>query len=627
MVGLLASVAATLIAFHYQRGRAAAIDDAAEDMRIFTERLVERFQIVFADTVSLVRFASNSEAFVAAPPDQLEAKVRFLQPAITASAHIDGAYVGYPNGAFLHVVDLADSEAWRSVLGAPPGATTAIRVITGGPQAGRSSQWSFRDAAGKTVRQDRWEPAAYDPRPRPWYRSTVGHTELVATAPYAMATTGALALTVAAAHHADRNVVVGVDVLLDTISRFLADQRISPESVAFILDDRGTPIIHSNPSAVPERVGWARDERTTPAADPVVAAAQAAELSEGKVGGLDVGGREYIAMAATLDEVPLLKGDRIVIAAPLDELTAEANRALLQGAGLSALILAAGIGCALLFAQWISRSLYQLTLGVHRLQQFDFETPIEVGSRVREISALAAAMTTARATIRTFGLYVPKELVRRVIASGQVAARSAQRHEVTALFTDIYDFTTISERHAPEDVVTMLSAYFDVFSDTVAHHNGAIIQFLGDSVFAMWNVPIPDPHHAEHACRCAIAVKNQLDDFNAAQRTRGLPEFRTRFGIHTGSAVVGNVGAKERLQYTGMGDTVNVASRLEGMNKIHGTTILVSAAVVERCSEHLVFRPLGRSHAKGRVEDVEVFELVQDKGGFPEFETGGRSSQ
>jgi adenylate cyclase len=156
----------------------------------------------------------------------------------------------------------------------------------------------------------------------------------------------------------------------------------------------------------------------------------------------------------------------------------------------------------------------------------------------------------------------------------------------------------------------MLSEYFDIFSETVNEHGGTIIQFLGDSVFALWNAPVPDAQHAEHACRCALAVEGKLRAYNERQRTKGLPEFRTRFGIHSGMAVVGSVGARERLQYTAMGDTVNVASRLEGMNKIYGTAILASSAVVALCSGAIRFRPLGSAQAKGRMAALEIHEVL-----------------
>ena len=139
---------------------------------------------------------------------------------------------------------------------------------------------------------------------------------------------------------------------------------------------------------------------------------------------------------------------------------------------------------------------------------------------------------------------------------------------------------------------------------------GPHIALLGDSIFAMWNAPVADELHAENACRAALAMRDALAEFNLEQKRRGLPEFRTRFGIHTGEAVVGSVGAVDRLQYTAMGDTINVASRLEGMNKEHGTTILASSAVYERCHNVILFRPLGEAHAKGRREEIGLFEVV-----------------
>src|SRR5690606_31268958 len=149
------------------------------------------------------------------------------------------------------------------------------------------------------------------------------------------------------------------------------------------------------------------------------------------------------------------------------------------------------------------------------------------------------------------------------------------------------------------EVVIMLSEYFDILNVAVGKHDGTIIQFLGDSIFAMWNAPVTDERHAEKACRAALAMKEALDIFNAGQVARGLPEFRTRFGIHTGTAVVGSVGAADRLQYTAMGDTINVASRLEGMNKAHRTTILASREVYLRCRDTIRFQALGQAHAKG----------------------------
>ena len=419
-------------------------------------------------------------------------------------------------------------------------------------------------------------------------------------------------MTVAEALSSRPDVVIGADVVLDTLTGFLAAERMTGDTAAFIVDQAGTPIIHSD-KALMRRMLAARKERDAGAAavgDPLLRAIRATGMPVGTPFFVDADGRSFLVAVAPIDSALMFNGHRVVAAAPFDELMANAQRGLLHGIGVSSIVLAGGIASALLFARLISKSLQKLTQGVRRLQELDFDTPITVRSRIAEIATSASAMSAASATIRTFGLYVPKELVRQIIATSQFTGRSAQREDVTALFSDIFDFTTISEQHPPEEVVQLLSAYFDIFSEVVATHHGAIIQFLGDSVFAMWNAPTPDPKHAEDACRCALALQERIGVFNASLEERGQPVFRTRFGIHTGSAVVGSVGASERLQYTGMGDTVNVASRLEGLNKAFGTTILVSSAVVARCPPDLIFRPLGATQAKGRAQALEVFEVI-----------------
>ena len=578
-------------------------------MRIFSERAADQFRILLGDTTGVVGLASVSNIFARPPPDQLDEKVAFLRQAIMASPHIDGAYVGYPDGAFVHVVGLGHSPGWRRALDAPLDASIAVRSIERRSDGARLSRWTFLDADGLTLKEGSLIAANFDPRTRPWYQAALGNSFPVSTAPYRGATTGAIDVSIAQAHRADRNIVIGVDVLLDTIERLLAEERISPGAIAFVVDRTGTPVISSelhSPDISSTQMLWN--------------AIVAERFPDKTARFLRVSDRTYVTRASAIDPTSMLEGS-IVVAAPLEELTAAARMGMRQGLLVSALILAAGIVAVLLVANWITRALQSLTVGADRLRRLDFDAPVEVRSHVAEISALGDAMGKGLEAIRTFGLYVPKELVRRMVDTGQFTGRSADRQEITAMFSDIYDFTAICEQHSPEKVVKMLSEYFDVFSDVVGEHGGAIIQFHGDSVFAMWNAPIFDSHHAEHACACALTLKTRLDDFNAAQRAHGRPELKTRFGIHSGSALVGSVGAKERLQYTGMGDTLNVASRLEGMNKEHGSTILVSGAVVAACGQEFSFLPLGLAHAKGRTAELEIYEL---DGVPPEERNGAR---
>ena len=324
---------------------------------------------------------------------------------------------------------------------------------------------------------------------------------------------------------------------------------------------------------------------------------------------------------------PALEGNMLVVAAPLADFTGESQTLLRQGLQYSGLLLLFGIAATLLVAKLITRSLKVLTGAAAGLGDMDFTQPRIVHSRISEINGLAKGLGLAKEAIRSFALYVPRELVRKIVATSAAVTGGAARAEVTVLFTDIRDFTTICEKTTPEEVVGMLSAYFEALNRAVEDNRGSILQFLGDFICAMWNAPVVDPDHATHACAAALDIAATVERFNALQRAAGRPELWTRVGVHTGPAVVGNVGAASRLQYTAMGDTVNVASRLEGINKEFGTTIIVSSAVEARCRGAFVFRPLGSKQAKGRMEEIEIFELVAAHQGSRQGHSGGESQK
>jgi adenylate cyclase len=457
----------------------------------------------------------------------------------------------------------------------------------------------------------------YDPRRRPWYRAATA-TGPVSVGPYVTATTNSLALTVAVPMVKDKAIVVGVDVMLETISRLLAREAISAHSRGYVFGAENKLIVHSDKQMMDQILnsystaprGGVSGAVTDPALESVKGHIRATAGSQNPTVRFQADGEPYLAHISSVGFSDLLRGNTVAIAAPLADFTGPSTRLLTKNLIIAGTMLIAGIMVALLVARLIGRALIALAEEARQIGNLEFNQNTRETSWIAEINTLAAALATAREAIRTFALYVPRELVRRIVTAGQATAGKAVRQDVTVLFTDIRDFTTISEQHSPEEVAGMLSDYFQLMNEIVERHNGVIIQYLGDSIYAMWNAPEADPTHVEDACLCALELKAAIDDLNAAKRTAGRPELVTRFGVHTGVAVVGSVGAEVRRQYTGMGDTVNVASRLEGMNKQFGTTILVSNAVRERGGSRFQFRNLGAAHAKGRSEEIEVFELV-----------------
>jgi adenylate cyclase len=207
-----------------------------------------------------------------------------------------------------------------------------------------------------------------------------------------------------------------------------------------------------------------------------------------------------------------------------------------------------------------------------------------------------------RVGVHNFGRYVPKDLVRRLIDAGGVPMLGGERRELTIMFSDIAGFTTQSEQTPPEQLMRSISTYFDRMAEVLHAHQGVIDKFIGDAIMALWNAPAPDPEHVRNACRGVLACRGANLELNAALAAKGLPPLATRFGLHTGETVVGNVGGADRIQYTALGANVNLAARLEALNKYYRTTILVSEDTRRRagrdsCSDSSLWRSLpGRAN-------------------------------
>jgi adenylate cyclase len=618
VAALLVGIASVLIVLNHIEGRQAALAFATQEMKINSDRILDRYRAVFGGAALLVEVASGSRMVRRPEKEDQAALGRFLQQVLRNSEYIDSAYVGYPTGAFVDAVSLTNDPQWRTALSAPANATLATRIIALNEEGQHLSSWEFLDSDGHWLATTEAQATDYDPRERPWYRSAAQTTKLIVTAPYRFATTKALGITLAQRDSVYGSLVVGVDVLVGTLNAFLSTQLITANSKVYIFDAHNQLIASSDQdSSIKGQCGetCTLAQREDNSLRDYVSAAVAGP--EGKENGpvtLSVGGHEYLAVVSLISATPLIEGGHIVSLAPVKDLTAASDRLLQQGLLISAGVLVVGVACVFLMARQISRSLAALTSQAHQLMRFELGPSERITSRITEIWHLGGAVRAARETISAFGLYVPTDLVRRIIRSREFTDRSAHKQCVTALFSDIEDFAAICEQYPAEQVVSLLSDYFDLFSEVVKRHRGVIIQFSGDSVFALWNAPEEDEWHIDNGCLCALELAARVKDFNSDQSQRGAAELATRLGIHTGHVVVGSVGAKDRFQYTAMGDAVNVASRLEGLNKEFKTTILVSGAVVAGAKSDFGFRPLGCVRVKGREEEVEVFELPSRSG-------------
>ena len=214
---------------------------------------------------------------------------------------------------------------------------------------------------------------------------------------------------------------------------------------------------------------------------------------------------------------------------------------------------------------------------------------------------------------KNFKRYVPADLVIQLINQNITAELGGKQQELTIFFSDISKFTSIVEKMEPDKLVQDLCVYYESISKIILANKGTIDKYIGDSVMAFWGAPVKMEEHAKNACHAAITIQKNLRNLFAQWDIIGKVPFLTRIGIHTGNVLVGNLGYKERLNYTVMGDTVNVSSRLEGINKTYGTEIIVSENVFEKCKNDFEFRKLDRVSLLGRGEGMDIYELISIK--------------
>jgi adenylate cyclase len=231
--------------------------------------------------------------------------------------------------------------------------------------------------------------------------------------------------------------------------------------------------------------------------------------------------------------------------------------------------------------------------------------------------SIAAAMTAGTAyslTRRREALvrhrleqHLAPAVVRRIVEQPDLVKLTGERREVTSLFTDIEGFTATMHRAGPEELVTTLDQYFEGVAGIVIEHGGMIDKIVGDGVHALFNAPLDLEDHPQRAVECAIAIQAWSEGFRRRPPAAAIELGRTRIGIETGPAVVGDVGIQSKLDYTAHGDAVNMAARLEACNKELGSAICVGPGAAARCDAALL-RPLGRLTVRGREEPIAVFE-------------------
>lgn len=214
---------------------------------------------------------------------------------------------------------------------------------------------------------------------------------------------------------------------------------------------------------------------------------------------------------------------------------------------------------------------------------------------------------------QTFSKFVSKSVVDELLKYPEKLKLGGDKKILTVLFSDIRGFTSISEKLTPEQLVDHLNEYLQEMTDIVIKHNGTLDKYVGDEIMAFWGAPIPQDNHALRACKAAVEMMDKLHELNKKWIEIGKPELDIGIGLNTGDMVVGNMGSSSRMDYTLMGDNVNLGARLEGTNKVYRTNIIISENTYEQVKENIIARELDLIRVKGKELPVKIYELIDLK--------------
>ncbi len=603
-IGLLLITVAPILYYNFHESRKIVLGLCDEQLNQTSRTVIEKMNHYFLPASITVEMSSTLSELGAISRDNQEQVERYTL----------GVLKYYPQVAMFFLADEHGSyiRAWRL-----PDGTMESRLIR--PDLSPpSDEFKYYDSEFKLLRTEKSnKPIDYDPRVRPWYTGARDSNANFWTDLYILFRNKRPAITSSHPVLGQDGRIVGVwamDIELEEISGFLKNLKIGKRGIAFIINQKNEVV------AFPEVQRIIREDNGTLnpvkigdlGVAPVTEAFHVHEKTGKKKFTVESGGKRYMAAFSEFPRtfpVPW----KIGIVVPEDDFIMNARELMIQVLVISLFILAAAILAAFFIARGITRPIQLLAEETKKIKNFHLEEKISISSYIREIQMMSNAISAMKSGLQAFRRYVPAELVRQLIHTGKEARLGGQKKELTVFFSDVSGFTTIAESMSPEDLMVYLSEYFDELTMILSRHRGTVDKYIGDAILAFWGAPVHDDEHVYNACCAGLECQEKIAELNQRWESEGRHPFITRIGISTGETVVGNVGSSERINYTVMGDNVNLASRLEGANKLFGTKIIVSHRTFEVAADRFWFRLLGTVAVKGKHEETTIYELMGRK--------------
>lgn len=600
-----------IISFTRVRSTQSILKLSKETIDNVSASILERLNCMANDAQRLVKAGAGLFLKEANVSEENKELVSYMLGVIKSYPNIDGFYVGTREGNDLGAEKLSLTNQIHFLTDPakklPKEAVYGFVVVNRtGPHP--QETWFYKNEKLVTVAQEVLPQITEDPRTRPWYIGAKECNDLFWSDVYVFYPSKSQGISVSQPVFNEKGeliAVVGADLSFALLGQFLTEQEIGNTGKAFILDSSGRIVVAPQ---LTEGEGITQKD-----AEEAFARYRAHHLRNFTFK------KNKVEYAASVNSLPIAPNKEwsVLIMVPLVDFFEDMEKTQREVTLISLLILVIAALLAIYFSKRVSTPIVRLAEEVDKIKQLNFDSDISIKSNIKEIKMMSSSVASLRAAIRSFGRYVPKEIVNQLIRKGKEIKLGGEKKEVAIFFSDISGFTTIAETTPPDILMTILSQYFDGLSKIILETQGTIDKYIGDNIMAFWGAPLDVPDYAGKACKAALLCQSFLLDFNKKEKEKGNPAFPTRIGIHDGTVIVGNIGTKERMNYSIIGNAVSEAFSLQELNKIFRTKIVVSEAVYQKTAGRFLVRPLDVVNLKGGEEKMTIYELVAMNDGPP----------
>ncbi len=594
IVLMMVLFAASVIYFNYTRSKKSTYEMVQTITLQVTQAILDKTDYYLHKSDSLLRVLAryNSTNSVL---NLEETNVKMLWDYLNTESHLASIFLADESGNFLQARKY------------PKLAVREIAVMDGK----RIDFYDFKNkdfvSTGHTV-----SVAEYDPRTRPWYKDAK-ENHIHITKPYFFASTGEPGITVSYANidrFGNKICVAAVDIALATLFDFIKEQASIIKGQIILFNTETDELFLSSEGEFDTNM-MNKDIKTLPLGFGMHNALDAYKQGQNIGGVLGADGRRYIYSAA---QISFGEKEKIslILSIPEEIVFGDVRKNMFITVAISLFILSLFIILAIQISKMISRPIVKLSQEINQLAQLNLDVGIKEDSKIKEIYLAQKSLATLKSGLESFKKYMPADLVKILIQTKQEAKIGGVEKPLVVMFTDIEGFTTISEKLSPMELTTQLSVYFEHLEKIISKYEGTIDKYIGDAIMAFWGAPLYVENPAHKAVQCALEMQKSLDALNSRWEKEGKPPLRTRIGIHYGKTLVGNIGSNNRMNYTIIGDSVNIAARLEGINKNYKTQIMISEEIEALVREKFLIRYVDEIELKGKTSATKIYTIESE---------------